>query len=99
MMKTLLCDLNVYDKGHNIAFVNSIVEYSAGQENIIFLFNRKAAEFCPGLEEDPRVYFVEERFIHKEEKNLINGRLREYKYIKAFADTHKIGRVIFLEID
>ena len=38
-MKTLICDLNVYDNGHHIAFVNSILNYCADREDLLFLFN------------------------------------------------------------
>ena len=61
-MKTLICDLNVYDNGHHIAYVNTIMEYSADREDLIFLFNADAASWCKGLKEDKRVFFLREEY-------------------------------------
>lgn len=98
-MKTLIVDLNVYHNGHHISYVDSIVGSSSGREDILFLFNRKTEEYLPWLREDHRVYFVDESLVHKEEKNVASGRRREYNLIKEFAGRHRVGRIIFLEID
>lgn len=98
-MKTLIVDLNVYHNGHHITYVDSIVEYSAGREDILFLFNGKTAEYLPWLHRDARVHFIDENLVHKEEKNVARGRRREYNLIKEFARYHQVQRVIFLEID
>src|ERR1700759_3309731 len=98
-MKTLFVDLNVYYNGHHIAYVSSIVEYSTGREDILFLFNGKTAEYLPRLKGDARVHFIDESLVHKEEKNVTSGRKREYNLIREFARRHQVGRIIFLEID
>ncbi|HXB92425.1 MAG TPA: hypothetical protein VNU72_09050 [Puia sp.] len=98
-MRTLICDLNVYDEGHHIAYVNSIMTFSADREDTVFLFNRKAADWCPGLKGDKRVFFVDEDFLEKNLKNVFLGKWREYKYIRRFAIQQAVDRVIFLEID
>lgn len=98
-MRTLICDLNVYDEGHHIAFVNSIMTFSSDREDTVFLFNRKAADWCPGLKDDKRVFFVDEDFLEKNLKNVFLGKWREYKYIRRFAIQQAVDRVIFLEID
>ena len=97
-MKTLICDLNVYDNGHHIAFVNSILQFSADREDLLFLFNAKAASLCKGMEGDHRIAFVTEDKLHPDELGL-RDKFREYRYIERFAVTHHIERVIFLEID
>jgi hypothetical protein len=97
-MKTLICDLNVYDNGHHIAFVNAILKYSKGREDIIFLFNQQAAYFCKGMNEDPRIFFLDEALLHPTGRPLLN-KFREYRLIEKFALDHAIQRVIFLEID
>jgi len=98
-MRTLICDLNVYDNGHHIAYVNSIITFSSDRDDVVFLFNRKAADWCRGLEEDKRVFFVEEELLGKDQKNVFLGKWREYRYIRQFAIQQAAGKVIFLEID
>jgi hypothetical protein len=97
-MKTLICDLNVYDNGHHIGFVNSILSHAAHREDFIFLFNGMAAKLCKGMEHE-RVFFVPEDRLHPDELGSLSDKLREYRYIRKFALEHGIGRVIFLEID
>jgi hypothetical protein len=98
-MRTLICDLNVYDNGHHIAYVNSIIRYSSDREDILFLFNKKAASWCRGLEEDKRVFFVEEEVLENHSNNVFWGKWKEYRIIRDFAIQQAVGRVIFLEID
>lgn len=98
-MKTLICDLNVYDNGHHIAFVNSILSYSADRDDLLFLFNEKAASLCKGMEGDTRIEFVPEDRLHPDELGGISDKFREYRYIERFAIKNGIERVIFLEID
>lgn len=97
-MKTLICDLNVYDNGHHIAFVNSILSFSADRDDLLFLFNEKAASLCKGLDGDTRVAFVSEDKLHPDELGL-GDKFREYRFIERFAVSQGIERVIFLEID
>jgi glycosyltransferase involved in cell wall biosynthesis len=98
-MKTLICDLNVYDNGHHIAFVNSILTHFRERRDVLFLFNEKAAELCTGIEDDPRVSLVPEEKLHPEEYGSLKAKFREYRFIEYFATTNGVGRVIFLEID
>jgi len=98
-MRTLICDLNVYDNGHHIAYVNSIITFSSDRDDVVFLFNKKAADWCRGLEEDKRVFFVDEELLGKDQKNVFLGKWREYRYIRQFAIQQAVGKVIFLEID
>lgn len=97
--KTLICDLNVYDNGHHIAFVNSILAYSADRDDLLFLFNGKAATFCGALDGDSRVFFVPEEEIIPDTRCTLWDKIREYRKIERFAAEHKVARVIFLEID
>jgi hypothetical protein len=97
-MKTLICDLNVYDNGHHIAFVNSILGYSADRDDLLFLFNEKAASLCKGMEGDTRIAFIPEDKLHPQKLGL-GDKFREYRQIERFAMSHRIERVIFLEID
>jgi hypothetical protein len=98
-MRTLICDLNVYDEGHHIAYVNSILAHTAGQEDILFLYNRKAADWCPALSRDKRVFWVEEDLLHKSHQNLMLGKFREYGIIRGFAVSNKVDRLVLLDID
>jgi hypothetical protein len=98
-MKMLICDLNVYDNGHHIAFVNSILSYSADRDDLLFLFNGKAAELCKGMEGDSRISFVPEDRLRRAEQVNLRDKFREYRYIEQFAVSRQIERVIFLEID
>ncbi|HWB91631.1 MAG TPA: hypothetical protein VG605_07255, partial [Puia sp.] len=98
-MKTLICDLNVYDNGHHIAFVNSILNYCADREDLLFLFNEKAAALCKGMEDDKRISYIAEDRLHPDELGNLRDKFREYRQIERFAVTHRIERVIFLEID
>src|ERR1700760_954909 len=98
-MKTLIVDLNVYDNGHHIAFVNSILRYCADREDLLFLFNGKAASLCTGMADDERISFVPEDKLHEDELGNLRDKFREYRFIEQFAIRHNIGRVIFLEID
>ena len=98
-MKTLICDLNVYDNGHHITFVNSILNYCADREDLLFLFNEKAATLCKGVEGDKRIAYIPEDRLHPDELGNLRDKFREYRQIERFAVTHQIQRVIFLEID
>ena len=98
-MKTLICDLNVYDNGHHIAFVNSILNYCADREDLLFLFNEKAATLCNGVQGDKRISYVPEDRLHPDELGNLRDKFREYRHIRRFAAAHQIQRVIFLEID
>jgi hypothetical protein len=98
-MRTLICDLNVYDNGHHIAYVNSIITFSSDREDVLFLFNKDAARWCSGLEGDKRVFFVDEGLLGKDLKDVWRGKWREYQYIRQFAIQQAVERVIFLEID
>src|ERR1700761_5531852 len=98
-MRKLICDLYVYDDGHHIAYVNSIMTWSADREDLIFLFNKDAATFCPCLAGDERVHFVDEDFLAKNRENVLRGKWREYQYIREFAIRQAIEKVVFLEID
>lgn len=98
-MKTLICDLNVYDNGHHIAFVNSILNYAGGRNDLLFLFNGMAASLCKGMDGDERIFFVPEDTLHPDELGSLSDKMREYRYIRRFARKHHVGRVIFLEID
>jgi hypothetical protein len=98
-MRTLICDLNVYDNGHHISYVNSIITYSADREDVIFLFNKKASSWCPGLEEDERFSFIDEKFLEQDQKNVFWGKWKEYQAIHQFAIQHAVDKVVFLEID
>lgn len=98
-MRKLICDLYVYDDGHHIAYVNSIMTWAADREDLIFLFNKDAATFCPCLAGDERVHFVDEDFLAKNRENVLRGKWREYQYIRQFAIRQAIEKVIFLEID
>jgi hypothetical protein len=98
-MKTLICDLNVYDNGHHIAFVNSILNYFRDHSDILFLFNEKAAALCPGIKGDSRVTLVPEDKLHPHEYSNLQAKFREYRQIEQFAIANDIERVIFLEID
>src|SRR5260370_20452120 len=98
-MRTLICDLNVYDNGHHIAYVNSIIRHSSDREDLLFLFNKKAASWCRGLEDDKRVFFVEEGLLENNPRNVFWGKWKEYRIIRDFAIQQAVSRVIFLEID
>jgi glycosyltransferase involved in cell wall biosynthesis len=98
-MKTLICDLNVYDNGHHIAFVNSILTHTASREDLLFLFNGMAASLCKGMEGNDRIFFVPEDHLHPDELGSLRDKMREYRFIRKFALEHHVGRVIFLEID
>ncbi|HEV9037191.1 MAG TPA: glycosyltransferase [Puia sp.] len=98
-MKTLICDLNVYDNGHHIAFVNSILSHTARREDLIFLFNGMAATLCKGMEGNDRIFFVPEDNLHPDELGSLRDKMREYRFIRNFALEHGVERVIFLEID
>ena len=98
-MKTLICDLNVYDNGHHIAFVNSILSHTARREDLIFLFNGMAASLCKGTEDNNRIFFVPEDNLHPDELGSLRDKMREYRFIRDFALEHRVERVIFLEID
>ena len=98
-MKTLICDLNVYDNGHHIAFVNSILSHTARREDLLFLFNGMAASLCKGMEGNDRIFFVPEDNLHPDELGSLRDKMREYRYIRDFALEHGVERVIFLEID
>lgn len=98
-MKTLICDLNVYDNGHHIAFVNSILGHTARREDLVFLFNGMAGTLCKGMEGNDRVFFVPEDNLHPDELGSLRDKIREYRFIREFALKHRVGRVIFLEID
>ncbi|HEV2482271.1 MAG TPA: hypothetical protein VGS79_21550 [Puia sp.] len=98
-MKTLICDLNVYDNGHHIAFVNSILSYFRDRNDCLFLFNEKAAALCNGIAHDGRVTLVPEDKLRPNEYGSLQGKFREYRYIEQFAVASGVGRVIFLEID
>jgi glycosyltransferase involved in cell wall biosynthesis len=98
-MKTLICDLNVYDNGHHIAFVNSILSHAAHREDLLFLFNGMAATICKGIDGNERIYFMPEDLLHPDELGSLGDKMREYRFIRKFALEHRIERVIFLEID
>jgi hypothetical protein len=98
-MKTLICDLNVYDNGHHIAFVNSILGYFAEQQDLLFLFNEKAATLCSGIKGDERITLVPEAQLHPDQYRNLQSKFREYRIIEQFAIRNGIQRVIFLEID
>jgi glycosyltransferase involved in cell wall biosynthesis len=98
-MKTLICDLNVYDNGHHIAFVNSIMSHAARREDLLFLFNGMAATLCKGMEGNERIFFVPEDRLHPDELGSLGDKMREYRFIRDFALEHGVERVIFLEID
>lgn len=98
-MKTLICDLNVYDNGHHIAFVNSILTYFRDRQDCLFLFNEKAAGLCNGIADDGRISLVSEEKLRPNEYGSLQAKFREYRYIEQFAVENGVGRVIFLEID
>lgn len=98
-MKTLICDLNVYDNGHHIAFVNSILSHTARREDLLFLFNGMAASLCRGMEGNDRIFFVPEDNLHPDELGSLRDKMREYRFIRNFASEQGVERVIFLEID
>lgn len=98
-MKTLICDLNVYDNGHHIAFVNSILSYFRDRQDCLFLFNEKAAALCNGIADDGRISLVPEARLCPDEYGSLQGKFREYRYIEQFAVENGVERVIFLEID
>ena len=98
-MKTLICDLNVYDNGHHIAFVNSIMSHAARRDDLLFLFNGMAATLCKGMEANDRIFFVPEDRLHADELGSLSDKMREYRFIRKFALEHHVERVIFLEID
>ncbi|HEY4061355.1 MAG TPA: hypothetical protein VGM30_05620 [Puia sp.] len=98
-MRTLICDLNVYDEGHHIAYLNAIMPYSADRDDLIFLFNKKAVSFCPILAGDRRVFFVDETFLEENRANVMRGKWREFHYIRQFAIEHAIEKLLLLEID
>lgn len=98
-MKTLVCDLNVYENGHHIAFVNSILNYFADSEDLLFLFNEKAASLCDSAADDDRIHLVPEEKLHPDQYQNLQAKFREYRLIEAFAIAHQVERVIFLEID
>ncbi|HVS97239.1 MAG TPA: hypothetical protein VHE54_12180 [Puia sp.] len=98
-MKTLICDLNVYENGHHIAFVNSILSHAARREDLLFLFNGMAASLCKSMENNERIFFVPEDILHPDELGSLRDKMREYRFIRKFALEHRVERVIFLEID
>ena len=98
-MRTLICDLNVYDNGHHIGYVNSIITFSSDREEMLFLFNKNAVRWCKGLEGDKRVFFVDEGEPEGGGGNVFRGKWKEYHIIRQFAIAHAVDRVIFLEID
>jgi len=98
-MKTLICDLNVYDNGHHIAFVNSILSYFRDRKDCLFLFNEKAAALCSGFEDDQRISLVPEEKLQPDDYGSLQAKFREYRLIEQFALANDVERVIFLEID
>ena len=98
-MRTLICDLNVYDEGHHIAYVNAILAFSSDREDVLFLFNKAAAHYCPYLEGDKRVSFVGEEFLTETNKHVFSGKWQQYRYIRQFAIEHAVDKVVLLEID
>ena len=98
-MKTLICDLNVYDNGHHIAFVNSILGHFRDRNEILFLFNEKAAGLCKGIKGDDRITLVPEDKLRPDEYSNLQNKFREYRIIEQFAIENGVQRVIFLEID
>ncbi len=97
-MKTLICDLNVYDNGHHIVFVNAILEHTADRQDILFLFNARAATYCPLMAGDPRIHFLEEHLLRATGRPFVD-KFKEYWLIERFAMDQAVNRVIFLEID
>ena len=98
-MKTLICDLNVYDNGHHIAFVNSIMGHAARREDLLFLFNGMAATLCKGMEDNERVFFVPEDRLHQDELGSLGDKCANTGLFEPSRWSDHVERVIFLEID